>query len=238
MVDRDGEDSAPPPAPEASPAPDPLQRVRACAMDIHQILQKNYPDARLPAPGELTFFVGVCLQVVNWAPAWTPQALGRARKRAIRMRKDLKPRFRYVLPENALLMTGLPPTASEAISERALRLRTLKIAGVRRKVAAPPTPPGMPELPPTATTVERTRLACQGPLPRRWALVLRLIAPPLASILLQVGTPVATGGNSAFAKTCRDLLHRLLPNEKQRSGSTVSAALRKIVEIDKAFLGR
>jgi hypothetical protein len=62
----------------------------------------------------------------------------------------------------------------------------------------------------------RVRLARQGPLPTRWALALRLLAPPLAAILLQAGAPVSTGSHSPFTNSCRDMLQLLLPHEKPR----------------------
>ena len=75
------------------------------------------------------------------------------------------------------------------------------------------------------------RFAKQGPLPTRWALVLGAFAPRLASILVQTGAPVSTRSTSPFTKTCRDILIKLLPNEKMPAISTVSDALLKIVVV-------
>ena len=215
------DDTPPPPRREAGTG-DPLARVHRNAAIIHACLAHYYPDARWGAPEELTFLAVAIEDIARWARTWTPQRVGRARYEAAREKGAATP------PKRAPIWPP-PPAMIEAVqkkqrgqhetfAERHFREGLLALLD-RNAQHAP-------------VRVTRPRLSPQGPLPTRWGLLLRGIAPAIAATVAQRGGRVTTARTGAFVKACRDLLAVILQNETLPSIPTLSDALKKVIVID------
>ena len=208
MADRAAEDITAPKAKETHE----LHNARLIVV-IRRILETHYCDARLPSPDHLILVAWEAAHATRWSKEWTPQRLGRARADYFRRFPNATRKLAATWPP--------PPTAIEFFSRLATAKQRSPGEDWESWRAAVETAPRLFTRPP--------RFAKQGPLPTRWALVLGAFAPRLASILVQTGAPVSTRSTSPFTKTCRDILIKLLPNEKMPAISTVSDALLKIV---------
>ena len=225
MADREREDiasdSADKPAPQRK-ADDPLARAHRNAAIILAILTRHFPDVRWGGAAELTFLALVLEQTARWARARTPQAVGRARYQAARRKgAAAPPKPAQIWPPPAALIVAVQKkqqSGRETFAERHFR-EGLETLAERNAQNAP-------------VRVTRPRLSPQGPLPKRWSLALRAIAPNVAATVAQHGGRVTTGPKAPFTNACRDLLAIILPGDKLPSLSTLSDALRKIIVID------
>ncbi len=201
---------------------DPLARVHANAAIIHACLAHYHPDARWGTPEELTFLAVAIEDVARWARTWTPQRVGRARFEAAgRKGAAAAPKPTQIWPAPDALTEQARKKRrgdNEIFAERQFR-EDLETLLERNAQTAP-------------VRVTRPRLSPQGPLPKRWSLALRAIAPNVAATVAQHGGRVTTGPKAPFTKACRDLLAIILPDDKLPSLSTLSDALRKIIVID------
>lgn len=211
----------PAPKREATPV-DPLARVHANAALIHGILGRHFPDARWGAPEGLTSTAITIEQVARWARMWTPQRIGRARYEAARRKgAAIPPKHTQIWPPPPAAIEHARKkqrTGRETLAARQFRegLKTMLICNEQH----------------SPVRVARPRLAPQGPLPTRWGLLLRGVAPAVAAAVAQHGGRVTTARTGAFTKVCRDLLAIILPNEKLPSISTLSDALKTVIVID------
>ena len=201
---------------------DPLARVHANAAIILAILTRHFPDVRWGAAAELTFLAVAIEDVARWARTWTPQRVGRARfELSERKAAAARPKAMQIWPPPAAMIAQAREKRrdnNETFAERQFREDLETLLG-RNAQTAP-------------VRVTRPRLSPQGPLPKRWGLALRAIAPNVAATVAQHGGRVTTGLKAPFTKACRDLLAIILPDDKLPSLSTLSDALRKIIVID------
>ena len=216
MAGRDAEDIAPTPQRKAD---DPLARAHRNAAILRACLTHYFPDVRWPPPEELTFFAIALAQAARWAPARTPQRIGRARYQAARRKGAAAPPKPAQIwpPPDALIDYAREKQrfGRETFAERQFR-EGLDTLLERNEQHLP-------------LRVTRPRLAAQGPLPTTWGLAVRDFAPSVAAVVAQHGGRVTTGPKAAFTKACRDLLAIILPGENLPARSTLSDALRKIV---------
>ena len=204
MADRAAKDIT---APSAEETPE-LHNAKL----IWCILRTHYRDARLPSPDHLIPTAWDAAHATRWSKDWTSQRLGRARAQYVRRFPNATRKLVMVWPPPKLAIEWIPADASPKwLAER--KEWRAAVESAPRLSARPP------------------RFAKQGPLPKRWALVLGAFAPRLAGVLVQFGAPVSTRSSSPFTKTCHDILRGLLPNEKLPAISTVSDVLRKIIVV-------
>lgn len=229
---------------------------------IVAILRRHYgEDVRLPTPEMLILPAWFAAHAARMSLGWTPQRLGYARmayfkelRRRIRVRKEFFKKF----PTRELAIEWIRTHDSpEWRNANVDLLNAIDVTETRkRRQTWPPPKRAIEWIPKDASpkwladrrewreaieTAPRLftrppRFAKQGPLPKRWALVLGEFSPWLASILVQAGAPVST--RLPFAKTCCDILRGLLPNEKMPAISTVSDALGKIIVVERNTANR
>ena len=211
MADRAAEDRTTPATEEISAAPT-VAELRELREMIGRRLETHYRDARLPQADHLGLVAWEAAHAKEWTATWKPQRLGRARAQYVRRFPNAARKPVMVWPPPKSAIEWIPADASPKwLAER--KEWRAAVESAPRLFARPP------------------RFAKQGPLPKRWALVLGAFAPRLASVLVQAGAPVSTRSSSPFTKTCRDILRSLLQNEKLPAISTVSDALRKIIVV-------
>ena len=215
-------DHTPPPRKREASTGDPLARVHANAAIIRAILARHFPEARWGAPAELTFLALVIEDVARWARGWTPQRVGRARYEAARRKgAAIPPKPAPIWPPASAMIEHARKkqrTGRETFADQHFREGVATL--LDRSDGNPP------------VRVARPGLAPQGPLPTRWGLALRGIAPAVAATVTQHGGRVTTARTGAFVKACRDLLAVILPNETLPSIPTLSDALKKVIVID------
>lgn len=154
-------------------------------------------------------FLGLTCRNHAAAPPMTPQAAGRRRYEIGRLPRERFPRWQVIWPPPLAAAKTLPD-----VTARWLRNRLAGTAERRLMVNYLPS-------------------STRGPLPQRWALTLRDVAPWLAAVLVQNELPVSTRKTSAFTKTCRDLLQSIHPDQKLPSLSTISRVLGNILQFSK-----
>lgn len=169
------------------------------------IVAKHYPDEALP-PVSAFWLMGVTCGQHAAAPPLTPQAAGRRRYEIGRLPRERFPRWQVIWPPPLTAATSLPPGTARWLRNR--------LAGTAER-------PLMVNLLPSST---------RGPLPQRWSITLRDVAPALAAVLVQSELPVSTRKTSAFTKTCRALLQSIHPNHELPSLSTISRVLGNILQ--------
>ena len=193
-----------PPAPkrEASVA-DPLARVHWNAGIVHAILPHHFPDVRWGMSEELTSLAVQIENVEQWARTWTAQRIGRARYERSKQKGAAVP------PTPAQIWPPPPAMIEHARQKQRTGQETFAARHFREGVGT------LLARNEQHSPVRATRpwLAPQGPLPTRWSLLLRGIAPAVAATVTQHGGRVTTARTGAFVKACRDLLAVILQNE-------------------------